>query len=97
MTGPARLLAIVVLAFGLAPALIADAAAAGIAVYVAHPVFATRRDDAVIRRRDAVREAIASVFDASCRPPVTLSTGLDELCVHGWPCGVHFVPLFRHR
>lgn len=69
------------LAFGLAPALIADAAAAGIAVYVAHPVFATRRDDAVIRRRDAVREAIASVFDASCRPPVTLSTGLDELSV----------------
>lgn len=81
MTGPARLLAIAVLAFSLAPALIADAAAAGIAVYVAHPVFATRRDDAAIRRRDAVREAIASAFDASCRPAVTLSPRLDELSV----------------
>lgn len=81
MTGPARLLAIAVLAFGLAPAVIADAGAAGIAVYIAHPVFVTRRGDAVIRRRDALREAIALAFDASCRTPVTLSTRLDEMSV----------------
>jgi len=81
LTGPARLLAIAALAFSLAPALIADAAAAGIAVYVARPVFAMRRDDAAIRRRDTVREAIAAAFDASCRPAVTLGDRLDALSV----------------
>lgn len=81
MTGPARFLVVAALVFSLAPALIADAAAAGIAVYVARPVFATRWSDAAIRRRDAVREAIASAFDTSCRTAVTFNTRLDELSV----------------
>ncbi len=81
MTGPIRLLAITGLAFGLAPAPASDVAAAGIAVYVARPAFATRRSDAAIRRRDAVREAIASAFDESCRTAVTFNARLEGLSV----------------
>ena len=79
MTGPARLLALAIFAASLAPALITDAAAAGIAVYVARPVFAVRRGDAVVRRRDAVWTAITSAFDASCRPAVTYDKRLVGL------------------
>ncbi|MHA1536796.1 MAG: hypothetical protein ACTSUD_04510 [Alphaproteobacteria bacterium] len=84
MRGPIRLLAIAGLAIaglgaGLLPGPIGDAEAAGIEVYVARPVFAARRGDAVIRRRDALREAIAAAFDTSCRPAVTFDADLDKL------------------